>query len=82
MEFVTHEDAVAAMSKDKNHMRECRVPRRCLARLEQGCEQQIHPKVFPVHHIADSLVCGLLSAPCKGGVALCVCFWSGKQNTN
>lgn len=22
MEFVTHEDAVAAMSKDKNHMRE------------------------------------------------------------
>jgi len=23
VEFVTHEDAVAAMSKDKNHMREC-----------------------------------------------------------
>lgn len=23
MEFVTHEDAVAAMSKDKNNMRKC-----------------------------------------------------------
>lgn len=26
VEFVTHEDAVAAMSKDKNHMRECCAP--------------------------------------------------------
>lgn len=70
MEFVTHEDAVAAMSKDKNHMRECRVPWRCCsARLEQGCGQQLHPQAFPVHHMADSLVCALLSAPCK---ELCV----------
>lgn len=72
VEFVTHEDAVAAMSKDKNHMRECRVPWRCcLARLEQGCEQHIHPQVFPIHHIPDSPVCGLLTAPCEGGL-LCV----------
>lgn len=37
VEFVTHEDAVAAMSKDKNHMRECCVQMRfLLTRLFYG----------------------------------------------
>lgn len=78
VEFVTHEDAVAAMSKDKNHMRECHI-RCCWARLWQGCEQQIHPKLFPVYHAANSLLGGLLSAPCKGALLCISAFGLGNK---